>query len=49
MELGNGEQFCVAGMNVGHIPGMGQNRTGKVVWVQFVKTLEPLEVQAEDP
>lgn len=39
MELGNGEQFCVAGINVGRILGMGQNRTGKVVWVQFERRL----------
>lgn len=37
----------VCGWYVGHSPGMGQNMTGKMVWVQFVKKLEPLEVQVE--
>lgn len=40
---GMAEQFCV-----GQGPGMRQNTTGKVVWVQFVKKLEPLEVQVEN-
>lgn len=39
---GMAEQFCA-----GQVPGMRQNTTGKVVWVQFVKKLEPLEVQVE--